>query len=102
MSLRGCSVVPVTGTARALIVCQRSSAFWGLGCPKTHSRSKTRLVPLAIAHTWRKLILRREHGDNRLADTIKLLQPASLLALLVTLVLLFGFQGGQILALPYL
>lgn len=58
------------------------------------------VVPLAIAHTWRTLILRREHGDNRLADTIKFLQPASLLALLVTLVLLFGFQGGQILAQP--
>jgi len=58
------------------------------------------VVPLAIAHTWRTLILRQEHGDNRLADIIKLLQPASLLALLVTLVLLFGFQGGQILAQP--
>jgi len=58
------------------------------------------VVPLAIAHTWRSAILRRKHGDRHLADLIKMLQPASLLALLATLVLLFGFQGEQILAQP--
>ncbi len=58
------------------------------------------VVPLAIAHTWRTLVLRHEHGPERLDTLIKTLQPASLVALLATLVLLFGFQGEQIINQP--
>ena len=58
------------------------------------------VVPLSIAHIWRTLILRREHGTARLTRIIDALQPASLVALLATLVLLFGFQGKQIIAQP--
>ena len=58
------------------------------------------VVPLLIAHAWRTLILRHEHGYARLAQIIKRLHPFSLLALLVTLILLFGFQGEQIISQP--
>jgi len=58
------------------------------------------VVPLAIAHTWRTLVLRQKHGAARLTQLIKALQPGSLAALLATLVLLFGFQGEQIIAQP--
>jgi ACR3 family arsenite transporter len=58
------------------------------------------VVPLAIAHAWRTLVLRHEHGYARLAALTKVLHPASLAALLATLVLLFGFQGEQIIAQP--
>ena len=58
------------------------------------------VVPLSIAHTWRTLVLRREQGTAHLSGIIKALQPASLVALLATLVLLFGFQGKQIIAQP--
>jgi ACR3 family arsenite efflux pump ArsB len=54
------------------------------------------VVPLTIANIWRSLILKREQGDLRLTRTIKVLHPFSLAALLATLVLLFGFQGEQI------
>ncbi len=58
------------------------------------------VVPLAIAHICRTLVLRHQHGDERLAALIEVLQPASLVALLATLVLLFGFQGEQIIKQP--
>ncbi len=58
------------------------------------------VVPLVIANLWRALVLRHEHGFARLAALIKALHPASLAALLATLVLLFGFQGEQIIAQP--
>jgi len=58
------------------------------------------VVPLGIAQVWRTLVLRGEHGYARLAEQIKILHPVSLVALLTTLVLLFGFQGEQILAQP--
>ncbi|MES9854455.1 MAG: hypothetical protein ABW170_21790 [Candidatus Thiodiazotropha sp. L084R] len=35
----------MTRTAGALIGRRRSSAFWGLGCPKTHHEIKDSLVP---------------------------------------------------------
>ena len=57
-------------------------------------------VPLVIATLWRRALLRREQGLARLQQTIKRLHPFSLLALLTTLVLLFGFQGQQIMAAP--
>ena len=58
------------------------------------------VVPLTIAHTWRLAVLRHKHGHARLTTLINTLHPASLAALLVTLVLLFGFQGEQIIAQP--
>jgi ACR3 family arsenite transporter len=45
-------------------------------------------------------VLLRRGGPAALARVLALLHPFSLVALLTTLVLLFGFQGGQILAQP--
>ncbi|MES9850343.1 MAG: hypothetical protein ABW170_00745 [Candidatus Thiodiazotropha sp. L084R] len=36
----------MTRTAGALIGRRRSSAFWGLGCPKTHHEIKDSLVTI--------------------------------------------------------
>jgi ACR3 family arsenite transporter len=58
------------------------------------------VVPLIIASWWRRRILNNESGQERLSATIKRLHPFSLGALLATLVLLFGFQGKQIIAEP--
>ncbi len=58
------------------------------------------VVPLAIATAWRRRLLRHEHGYARLAATVKRMGPVSLAALLATLILLFGFQGEQIIARP--
>jgi ACR3 family arsenite transporter len=58
------------------------------------------VVPLTIAHLWRSWLLKQEHGYARLQRTLKRMHPVSLLALLATLVLLFGFQGEQIIAQP--
>ncbi|MES9852166.1 MAG: hypothetical protein ABW170_10075 [Candidatus Thiodiazotropha sp. L084R] len=41
----------MTRTAGALIGRRRSSAFWGLGCPKTHHEIKDSLE--AIFQSWR-------------------------------------------------
>jgi len=57
-------------------------------------------VPLMIANLWRRTLLKQEQGDVRLEQTIKQVHPFSLIALLSMLVLLFGFQGEQILAEP--
>ena len=57
------------------------------------------VVPLVIANLWRGQLLK--HGNPaRLEKTIQRIQPFSLVALLATLVLLFGFQGQQIIAAP--
>jgi len=53
------------------------------------------VVPLIIAHLWRGWLLKHTHGYARLQRTLKRMHPLSLLALLATLVLLFGFQGEQ-------
>nr|WP_223163501.1 ACR3 family arsenite efflux transporter [Methylococcus geothermalis] len=58
------------------------------------------VIPLALANFGRALVLRHEHGYVRLDRLLKVLHPVSLTALLGTLVLLFGFQGEQILAQP--
>jgi ACR3 family arsenite transporter len=55
-------------------------------------------VPVAIAQVWRKALLRG--GALRLQATLARLQPLSTAALLATIVLLFAFQGRQILAQP--
>ncbi len=56
------------------------------------------VVPVVISQVLRKVLLSR--GQKALDETLKRLQPISLSALLATLVLLFGFQGQQILAEP--
>jgi ACR3 family arsenite transporter len=58
------------------------------------------VVPLIIASSWRRLLLRRNNGQQKLERTLKTLHPWSLSALLATLILLFGFQGEQILKQP--
>lgn len=58
------------------------------------------VVPLIIASLWRRQLLQRSHGMAQLNKTIKHLHPFSLSALLATLILLFGFQGKQIIAQP--
>ncbi len=57
------------------------------------------VLPVIVAQIWRASLLRRG-GRAALDHALRVLQPASLLALLATLVLLFGFQGAQILAQP--
>ena len=57
------------------------------------------VVPVAIAALIRRGVLARA-GDAALQTLMRKLHPASLIALLLTLVLLFGFQGQQILAQP--
>jgi ACR3 family arsenite transporter len=56
------------------------------------------VIPVAIAQAWRLLLLRG--GEARLATTLARIQPYSTAALLATIVLLFAFQGRQILAQP--
>jgi ACR3 family arsenite transporter len=57
------------------------------------------VIPLIAAQVWRKVLL-ANGGADALASTLRALGPVSLVALLATLVLLFGFQGEQILAQP--
>jgi len=57
------------------------------------------LVPVVLAQLVRRAALARG-GQAGLDRLLARLQPASLLALLATLVLLFGFQGEQIIAQP--
>ena len=58
------------------------------------------VVPLIIANALRRLVLRRSDGELKLQRLIQTLHPVALLALLAMLVLLFGFQGGRIVAQP--
>jgi ACR3 family arsenite transporter len=57
------------------------------------------VVPVIATQLWRRSLLARG-GEWALAQTLRGLQPISLLALLATLVLLFGFQGEQIVRQP--
>ncbi|WP_417281702.1 ACR3 family arsenite efflux transporter [Azospirillum himalayense] len=57
------------------------------------------VIPVAAAQLWRRGLL-ASGGEGALTRTLGVLQPMSLLALLTTLVLLFGFQGEAILAQP--
>ena len=57
------------------------------------------VVPVIAAQLWRRGLL-AQGGQGALARTLKTLQPVSLLALLATLVLLFGFQGEEIVRQP--
>jgi len=56
------------------------------------------VVPVIIAQAWRRTLLRA--GTARLDAALARIQPFSIMALLATLVLLFAFQGEQILAQP--
>src|ERR1035437_8408804 len=57
------------------------------------------VVPVLVAQLLRRRVLATS-GAAALAVLLGKLQPLSLVALLATLVLLFGFQGDQILAQP--
>ncbi|MDX2418486.1 MAG: ACR3 family arsenite efflux transporter [Xanthomonadales bacterium] len=58
------------------------------------------VLPVIVATAWRKWLMRGEGGEKRLQQVLKRMHPVSLSALLITLVLLFGFQGGQITTKP--
>ncbi len=57
------------------------------------------VLPVIAAQLWRKRIIGKG-GLKALDKIINALDPVSIIALLVTLVLLFGFQGGEIIAHP--
>lgn len=57
------------------------------------------VLPVIAAQIIRRALLARS-GQVALDGFLRVLQPMSLVALLTTLVLLFGFQGEQILARP--
>jgi ACR3 family arsenite transporter len=57
------------------------------------------VVPVAVAQLWRRAVL-MNGGEAALGRTLRSLGPLSLCALLLTLVLLFGLQGGQIMRQP--
>ena len=56
------------------------------------------VIPVVLAQVWRKALLRRSQAA--LDSTLARIQPFSVGALLITLVLLFAFQGEQILRQP--
>ena len=56
-------------------------------------------IPVIMAQVLRSRVL-AAGGEDALAGMMRILQPLSLVSLLATLVLLFGFQGEQILAQP--
>jgi len=58
------------------------------------------VVPLIISNLWRRWLLSADNGKQKLQQTLEIIHPWSLLALLATLVLLFSFQGKQIIREP--
>jgi len=56
------------------------------------------VVPVVVAQAWRRVLLQK--GGDAFDRSLRTLQPLSLAALLATLVLLFGFQGEQIVKQP--
>jgi len=58
------------------------------------------VLPVIVASLWRKWLMRDENGEARLKRVLDSMHPVSLSALLITLVLLFGFQGNQIISNP--
>ncbi|ANH70529.1 ACR3 family arsenite efflux transporter [Mitsuaria sp. 7] len=56
------------------------------------------VLPVVMSQLWRRWLLQR--GQARLQATLAKLSPFSISALLLTLVLLFAFQGGQIIEQP--
>jgi ACR3 family arsenite transporter len=57
------------------------------------------VIPIVAGQIWRRRLL-AAGGEEALRRTLRALHPVSLTALLATLVLLFAFQGEQILAQP--
>ena len=57
------------------------------------------VVPVIVAQLWRRALLAKG-GSAALGRTLRTLAPLSLAALLLTLVLLFGLQGEQIMRQP--
>lgn len=57
------------------------------------------VVPVIVAQAIRRRITRHQ-AEAGLTRLLALLQPISLISLLATLVLLFGFQGGEIVKQP--
>ena len=57
------------------------------------------IVPVVVAQLWRRVLL-AQGGEQALGRTLRTLAPLSLSALLLTLVLLFGLQGEQIMRQP--
>jgi ACR3 family arsenite transporter len=57
------------------------------------------VVPVIVAQLWRRSLLSKG-GEATLGRTLRTLGPLSLSALLLTLVLLFGLQGEQIVRQP--
>ena len=58
------------------------------------------VLPVILASLWRRWLMRDADGEARLERVLNRMHPISLSALLATLVLLFGFQGSQIIAKP--
>lgn len=56
------------------------------------------IVPVVVAQVIRRLLV--AGGEAGVDRALRMIQPASLVALLATLVLLFGFQGEKLLAQP--
>jgi ACR3 family arsenite transporter len=56
------------------------------------------VLPVLLSQVWRKLLLAR--GEEALQRTLATLHPVSISALLLTLVLLFAFQGKAIVEQP--
>jgi len=56
------------------------------------------VLPVLLSQVWRKMLLRR--GAAALNQILAVLNPLSITALLLTLVLLFAFQGEAIIAQP--
>jgi ACR3 family arsenite transporter len=60
------------------------------------------VLPVIGASLWRRYLMRGEGGEERLRRVLDRMHPVSLSALLLTLVLLFGFQGNQIIEQPFI
>ncbi|MBI5889954.1 MAG: ACR3 family arsenite efflux transporter [Nitrosomonadales bacterium] len=56
------------------------------------------VIPVLLAQIWRRLLLAR--GEEALQRTLHALNPVSISALLLTLILLFAFQGKAIVEQP--
>ena len=58
------------------------------------------VLPVIVASLWRRSLMRSDNGEVKLRRVLERMHPISLLALLLTLVLLFGFQGSEIVDKP--
>ncbi len=58
------------------------------------------VLPVIAASLWRRYLMSSADGEARLKRVLDRMHPISLSALLITLVLLFGFQGKQIIEQP--